>query len=98
VVTRRVPQVRTINMLSEASPDGHGTQAFFRALSEADGFIHELERTAELQCRCDELTHLVDQIKELHKELHIEIKGDWNWCAACGDVWPCPTMKLIEET
>ena len=94
-------------MLSEYRPP-EGTQGFFRALSEADGFVAEVERAQELACRCDELSGLVDQIKELHRP------GAWlncinaccsgedcqlrsRYCVDCDQEWPCPTMKMIEN-
>lgn len=92
------PHVRRINMLSEYhNPDGeHGTQGFFRALSEADNFIREHDRAAELVCRCDELNQLVDDIKALHVRVSGDAGGP-DMCFVCLSQWPCPTMKLIEE-
>lgn len=93
------PHVRRINMLSEYhNPDGeHGTRGFFRALSEADDLIHQLDHAAELVCRCDELNQLVDDIKALHNRVITESPDDrWACCADCGSDWPCPTIKLIE--
>jgi hypothetical protein len=97
-MTGRAPQVRRVNMLSEyRDPDTYtgGTRAFFRALSEADGFIHEAERGAEALVRVDELTTLVGQIRQLHRP---DSPGDiYAHCGHCIEYrWPCPTMQLIE--
>lgn len=95
-MTRR-PDVRRVNMLSEyRNPDEeHGTNAFYRALSEADGFIHQIEHAAELACRCDELTQLVDDIKHLHRPQRNRI--GLPVCRWCKVISPCPTMQLIER-
>ena len=97
-MTRRQPQVRTINMLSELhNPDEEQTTtAFYRALSEADEFIREHDRAAELECRCDELTQLVADIKALHPKVVMGGNEGGPLCAQCSLHWPCPTMKLIE--
>jgi hypothetical protein len=96
-VTRRAPVVRRVNMLSEYHPEDHGrTQGFFRALSEADGFIHDKERGDEALVRVDELTQLVADIKELHKRERAFAWTDVDACATCRVVWPCKTIKLIE--
>ena len=94
-MTRRAPDVRRVNMLSEyRNPDEHGTTGFFRALSEADDFIREHDRVAELSCRVDELTQLVDDIKALHRPQSDGI--GLSVCVWCKVLSPCPTMKLIE--
>jgi hypothetical protein len=84
-------------MLSEyRDPDsGHGTEAFFRALSEADGYIRDVERAAELACRCDELTALIDDIKREHPRVSGP-DGGADECITCMHGWPCPTIELIE--
>lgn len=104
-MSRRAPDVRRINMLSEyrdPDTDAGGTQGFWRSLSEADDFIREHDRAAELECRCDELTQLVEQIKQLH--VKVVAYGPTPYCLECSHAgvystrtqWPCPTMKLIE--
>jgi hypothetical protein len=94
---KRAPHVRKVNMLSEyTNPDNggeHGTRAFFRALSEADKFVHDIDHAAELACRCDELTQLITDIKDLHPR-HVE-RTSAEVCSSCLLAWPCPTMKLI---
>lgn len=81
-------------MLSEyRNPDESTTTGFFRALSEADEFVREHDRVAELECRCDELTQLIEDIKELHARC---IQGVPHHCVECDVEWPCPTIKLIE--
>jgi hypothetical protein len=47
------PRVRTVNALSEHQ--GEGTTAFFRALSEADDFVHARDERDELRTRVQEL-------------------------------------------
>ena len=94
----RAPDVRRINMLSEYRDpdiDAAGTQGFWRSLSEADNFIREHDRAAELECRCDELTQLVEEIKALHQE-HGWYQSQRNWCGTCQVKYPCPTIQLIE--
>lgn len=98
-MSRRAPLVRHINMLPI---EPHGTtQAFFRALEDADDMVHvrderdELScRCDELSCRCDELTTLVGLIKQLHRQ---GAKYSMPWCFECRTEWPCPTMRLIGE-
>lgn len=83
------PRVRTVNALSEFRPPD-GTQAFWRAMSEADGFIHDAELGAEAVVRVQELEQLVADITALHHT----VRG--HLCLECGDQWPCRTTKLIE--
>lgn len=53
------PRVRTVNALSNnpalSEHHGDGTQALWRALSEADDFCHARDERDELRCRVQEL-------------------------------------------
>lgn len=70
------PRVRTVNALADnpALSEFHGesTQAFFRALSEADDFVHARDERDELRCRVDELTAELDEVR---KALHVWTEG-----------------------
>ena len=40
-------------------------------------------------------------IREELGKLHGPLSTDWGWdtpCAECGEEFPCPTMKLVEES
>lgn len=80
-------------------PAGHlhdgSTSAFFRALEDADDFVHAREERDALLCRCDELEVLVEQIKALHAKVPATYARSRDLCGTCGVLWPCPTMKLI---
>jgi hypothetical protein len=67
------PRVRTVNALSRnpalSEHRGDGTQAFFRALSEADDFVHARDERDELRCRVQELEAEVMDISESDRAL-----------------------------